>query len=196
MNRTFKTKKEIIPGNNGVYNDKSLKYRPYITKLLKEYFKIHPLSYNNNIERSENFRCKGEQIMLRKIVLLLIVTVGLLAIIGGCKEKSATTTAGYTDVTPAAARDLIDNNPDVVIIDVSPYYSQGHLPGAISYYLADGSLSRAIPSLDKNKTYLVYCHSDSASVEAAEKLVNAGFRKVYRLKGNYRSWVDAGYPVE
>ena len=45
-------------------------------------------------------------------------------------------------------------------------------------------------------TYLVYCHVDSVAIQGAQKLVDAGFMKVYRLAGNYKAWVDAGYPIE
>ena len=103
---------------------------------------------------------------------------------------------GYMDVTPEEAKDLIENNPDLIIIDVSPHYMDGHLPGAVHYYLGDGSLDEAIPTLDKNKEYLVYCHIDSVAIQGAQKLVDAGFKTVYRLEGNYRAWVDAGYPIE
>jgi rhodanese-related sulfurtransferase len=103
-------------------------------------------------------------------------------------------TTGYTDLTPAQAKDLIATEKDLVIIDVSPYYDKGHLPGAISIPLA--TLDAKIPALDKTKTYLVYCHGDGPSISGARKLVDAGFKKVYRLAGNYAAWVAAGYPVE
>jgi rhodanese-related sulfurtransferase len=104
--------------------------------------------------------------------------------------------SGYADVTAIQAKDLIDNNTNIVVIDVSPLYNQGHIPGAINYYIGDGSLDGAIPTLDKEKDYLVYCHTDSASINGAEKLVAVGFNPVYRLEGNYQAWIDAGYDVE
>lgn len=85
---------------------------------------------------------------------------------------------------------------DVVIIDVSPRYDKGHIPNSINHYVGDGSLDKAIPELDKEKTYLVYCHVDSASIPGAQKLIDAGFEKVYRLKDNYPAWLDGGYPIE
>lgn len=102
----------------------------------------------------------------------------------------------YMDVTVEEAKNLIDAKPELIIIDVSPNYARGHLPGAINYYVGDGSLDRAIPDLDKEKEYLVYCHVDSAAILGAQKLIDAGFTKVYRLEGNYKAWVDAGYEVE
>lgn len=109
---------------------------------------------------------------------------------------TAMTEQAYTDVTPEEAKALMESTPDLVIIDVSPMYDKGHIPGAVNYYVGDGSLDNAIAMLDKTKTYLVYCHTDSASIMGATKLTDAGFEKVFRLKGNYSAWVDAGYPVE
>lgn len=102
----------------------------------------------------------------------------------------------YIDVSPEEAKNLIDGNPELILIDVSPHYDQGHLPRAVHYYLGDGSLDAAIPSLDPNGEYLVYCHIDSVAISGAQKLIDAGFTTVYRLEGNYGAWRDAGYPIE
>lgn len=106
------------------------------------------------------------------------------------------TDIGYYDVSPEEANMLIDTVPDLVVVDVSPKYDEGHLPGSINYYVGDGSLDVAIPDLDMDKPYLVYCHVDSAAIAGATKLVEAGFDPVYRLEGNYSAWVAAGYPIE
>jgi len=103
---------------------------------------------------------------------------------------------GYIDVTPEEARKLIESTHGLVIVDVSPLYDKGHIPGAINHYVGDGSLDEAIKTLDKSVPYLVYCHSDSASISGSKKLVAAGFDPVYRIIGNYGAWVAAGYPVE
>ena len=132
---------------------------------------------------------------MRRFILFGILASLLLTIVG-CAQQQEIGQAGYIDVTPAEAKQLIDDNPDLIIIDVSPAYSQGHLPGAVNYYLGDGSLDAAIPTLDKDATYLVYCHVDSVAIQGAQKLVDAGFENVYRLEGNYSAWVDAGYPTE
>ena len=128
---------------------------------------------------------------MRKYVFGIIAVLVLLCITA-CHDKET----GYMDVSPAEARALIDNNPDLIIIDVSPRYDQGHLPGSVNYYVGDGSLDNAIPSLDPEAKYLVYCHFDSASIAGAKKLIDAGFKNVYRLEGNYKAWVDAGYEIE
>lgn len=112
------------------------------------------------------------------------------------EKDEQTTPLSYVDVSPAQAKNLIETKDDLIVIDVSPHYAEGHLPGAVHYYLGDGSLDKAIPSLDKTKPYLVYCHVDSVAIAGAQKLVDAGFMEVYRLEGNYSAWVDAGYEIE
>ena len=130
---------------------------------------------------------------MRFYFLIGLLVLALLTVIGCAQQQAGE--SGYINLTPAEAKDLIDNNPDLIIIDGSPNYAKGHLPGAIKYYLNDGSLDKAIPMLDKNKEYLVYCHLDGQSTLCAQKLVDAGFKNVYRLEG-YWTWVDAGYPIE
>lgn len=130
--------------------------------------------------------------MKRTMSMLIYLIFGSL-ILFGCSTE---TENSYIDLSPMEAKELIDNTKDIIIIDVSPYYAQGHIPGAINYYLGDGSLDEAIPTLDQSKIYLVYCHVDSVSIAGANKLIEAGFENVYRLVGNYSAWVNAGYPVE
>lgn len=112
------------------------------------------------------------------------------------KEESEMKMGKYMDISVEKAKMMIDQNSDLIVIDVSPKYAEGHLPGAVNYYVGDGSLDKAIPSLDKEATYLVYCHVDSASILGSQKLVDAGFENVYRLEGNYSAWTDAGYMTE
>ncbi|MFE3846111.1 rhodanese-like domain-containing protein [Thermoplasmatota archaeon] len=133
--------------------------------------------------------------MKKVITILGFVIIGLI-LITGCIDEQPGGQTGYIDVSAMETKELIDTKPELIIIDVSPNYDNGHIPSAINYYIGDGSLDNVIPSLDKNKEYLVYCHVDSASIGGAKKLVDAGFTMVYRLEGNYQAWIDAGYPIE
>ncbi|MDP2796608.1 MAG: rhodanese-like domain-containing protein [Methanoregula sp.] len=55
---------------------------------------------------------------------------------------------------------------------------------------------KKIPTLDKSRPYFVYCQSDNTSIAGDTKRVHTGFSPIYRLKGNYQSWVSAGYPIQ
>ncbi len=100
----------------------------------------------------------------------------------------------YTDIPPAEAKKLIGENPDLVIIDVGSHVLS-LIPGAIVLPV-EGTLNDAVTTLDPEGQYLVYARYDTASVQGAQKLVDAGFRNVYRLLGNYQAWKAAGYEVE
>lgn len=104
----------------------------------------------------------------------------------------------YMDIKPDEAYEKWLNEEFDLIIDVVglDIYSLGHLPGAVNYVWADGTLNNMIPTLDKNLTYLVYCHTDPPSTASAQAMVNAGFENIYRLEGNFKAWKDAGYPIE
>jgi rhodanese-related sulfurtransferase len=130
------------------------------------------------------------------VILAVLVMIIILSFILFQKENTENNSTGYIDVSATEAKAIIDENPNLIIIDVSPNYAEGHLPGAINYYVGNGSLDEAIPTLDKEATYLVYCHIDSASKAGAQKLVDAGFENVYRLESHYSGWVEAGYEIE
>lgn len=140
---------------------------------------------------------------MKKSILLLVASLGLLA----CSNDSGSNNPeevvgtlhsdGYYEVTVAEAKMLIeDEDQALVVIDVSPHWSEGHLPGALNLSIGSGALDSAISSLDLSKPHLVYCHSDAPARIGANKLLAAGANTVYRLIGNYGAWVEAGYPIE
>jgi rhodanese-related sulfurtransferase len=102
------------------------------------------------------------------------------------------------DIKPDVAYEkLMDEEFDLVIDVVGlDIYDLGHLPGAVNFVWADGTLEEMIASLDVEGTYLVYCHTDPPSTASAQALIDAGITKTYRLEGNYAAWVDEGYPIE
>jgi len=104
----------------------------------------------------------------------------------------------YMDIKPTETYEKYLNNDFDLIIDVVglDIYSLGHLPGAVNYVWADGTLKNKIPDLDPSWTYLVYCHTDPPSTASAQLLVDSGFEHIYRLEGNYAAWKNAGYPIE
>jgi rhodanese-related sulfurtransferase len=182
----------ILPSITAVQHDsiKNIKTSNLIEKLQNINFeefnkkRVDEANILNSFTKELYSKTSGITIIL--FLLLIFMTL----------YKLITQEPGYIDVSAQEAKDLIDTTPDLVIIDVSPFYDGGHIPGAVNYYIGDGSLDDAIPTLDINKPYLVYCHVDSASIGGANKLVDAGFDPVYRLEGNYQAWVDAGYPIE
>lgn len=136
-----------------------------------------------------------------KIIFWAAAIVAICAVCAcGCTDYGGTgdatdgeSFAGYTDMTAEEASSFA-MKASTLVVDVSPIWAQGHIPGAVSMPLA--TLEEELTYLGRDREYLIYCHSDSASIQGAEAFVANGFSPVYRLEGNYAAWTDAGYPVE
>jgi|GEM_PF-2336168 len=104
----------------------------------------------------------------------------------------------FVDIAADEVKSKIEAGDFEAIFDVSPHFSEGHLPGAMNANPSAGGtdLAQLIASFDKTNTYLVYCHADSPAMAGAQLMEDAGFKNVYRLEGNYGAWVNAGYIVE
>lgn len=70
-----------------------------------------------------------------------------------------------------------------IIVDVrtADEYAQGHLEGATLLDLSGGQLADAIPTLDPDAEYLVYCRSGNRSAQAVELMHDAGLTDVTDL---------------
>ena len=104
----------------------------------------------------------------------------------------------FIDIAASVVKSKMDAGDFEAIFDVSPVFNEAHLPGATNARGSAGGtdLSELIEGMDKTKSYLVYCHSDSPAMAGAQLMEDAGFKKVFRLEGNFAAWVDAGYDVE
>jgi len=76
-------------------------------------------------------------------------------------------------------------------------WDEGRLKGAVLVPVTeDGFVEKAKAALDPAKPVLVYCRSGGRSVKAVKELRDAGFTRVYELKGGILAWEAAGKPVE
>ncbi|MBI2980306.1 MAG: rhodanese-like domain-containing protein [Chloroflexi bacterium] len=103
-------------------------------------------------------------------------------------------------ISPQKASTLIQdnrNNPDFVIIDVRTpsEFVDGHIANAIDIDFYATNFWDKINQLDKNKTYLIYCHSGNRSGKAQEMMVELGFQKIYDIGGGIVAWEAAKLPI-
>ncbi len=84
-----------------------------------------------------------------------------------------------------------------VIIDVRTRreYEEGHLKNAVQYSLMNGEFHQKLESLDKNKTYYLYCRSGNRSGQAARIMKQHGFENVYNI-GGFGQLAYAGLEIE
>jgi rhodanese-related sulfurtransferase len=107
---------------------------------------------------------------------------------------------GHTDVTPQEAKNLIDTNTDLIVVDVreeeSEYCSEdltssvppGHIPGALNYPWSSGVLEEKYTELPIAGKILVVCRSGNRSNQAAEFLDSKGYEQIYDMTEGMSAW--------
>ena len=134
--------------------------------------------------------------MNRKVWLTVFVSTCFLSAISLTQFMVSVRASPYTNVSVSTAKDMIDSNPDLVILDVRFLYEyeDGHIKNAI--LIPVGELAGRLDELDKDKETLVYCKSGGRSATASGILDAAGFTSVYNMVGGITAWIDAEYPIE
>ncbi|MFL0682598.1 MAG: rhodanese-like domain-containing protein [Algoriphagus aquaeductus] len=74
--------------------------------------------------------------------------------------------------------------------------AEGHLAGSVNINFLGDNFANEIQTLDKKKTYLLYCRSGSRTRRAADLMQKSGFKHVYMLEGGITAWNAAGKPTE
>ncbi|MFI5134410.1 MAG: rhodanese-like domain-containing protein [Chitinophagales bacterium] len=105
--------------------------------------------------------------------------------LAACSQQST----GYQNVDNAKFATLM-NTPNTVILDVRTpeEYQQGHIPHATLINFHDQNFSQRLDSLDKSKTYLVYCAAGGRSSQASSLLEKKGFKNIYNLEHGFSQW--------
>jgi len=141
----------------------------------------------------------------RTWVFAILVAAGLSALAAGhgCTVIPADgQTNQYTSVTAAEAQDLIQahaDDPNFVILDVRTpaEFAAGHIADAINIDVNANSPSfaNAVSSLEKSRSYLVYCGSQHRSPAAISIMQQQGFASLYEITGGLAQWQAAGLPL-
>lgn len=84
----------------------------------------------------------------------------------------------------------------VVDVRTPEEVAEGHLPGSININFLGENFAQEIETLNKKKTYLLYCKSGNRTRKAADLMEKAGFKHVYMLDGGITAWNAAGKPTE
>ncbi len=96
----------------------------------------------------------------------------------------------YSDISPAQAKEKIDNGKNVLILDVRTReeFLEGHIKGAVN--IPVNEVEKRLDELKKykNSEIIVYCRSGRRSKIASEILVKNGFKRVYNLSGGIIEW--------
>lgn len=129
---------------------------------------------------------------------ILVCTVFILTLVAAATTfAQSTLSSGPVDLTPQEAAQLLQENPDIVILDVrTPVeFYVSHIENAININYYSFSFKSKIKKLDPNKTYLVHCQTGVRSGKTIPIMVEAGFTRVYHLTDGFKAWKDASLPT-
>jgi rhodanese-related sulfurtransferase len=123
-----------------------------------------------------------------KKLFAIMASVLLLA---GCSSSSST-----VDLTVSEFSSKV-TEAGIITLDVRTpgEFNEGHIEGAQLIDFQSGNFESEIATLDKSKTYAVYCRSGSRSGQAVKIMSDAGFTNLYNLDGGVIDWANAGLPL-
>lgn len=101
------------------------------------------------------------------------------------------------DISPEEFKNKFEKDRGV-IIDVRTHgeYSEGHLKEAdLQHDYLNGEFQKQLGSMDRHKTYYLYCRSGNRSGKAARIMKMQGFENVYNV-GGYENLANAGFETE
>ena len=126
---------------------------------------------------------------MQQLCLLAAIICFGMAAIKFCTARMKPNTAparpkSSADLTAEEAKERMEENPNVILLDVRTQeeFDEGHIPGAVC--LPNEFITAEMPfPFEEDAEILVYCRSGRRSAEAASKLRDMGFTKVFDFGG-------------
>lgn len=102
------------------------------------------------------------------------------------------------EISADEVKQKLDNDEDFTLLDVREQdeWQSAHIAGA--RYLGKGVIERDIEEKvpDQDEEIVLYCGGGYRSALAADNLKKMGYRDVKSLEGGFRTWTEAGLPIE
>lgn len=122
--------------------------------------------------------------MKSKLIISIFISVTLLN-----QLSKAQDTTGSAISPQEFRKQMKKKNTGVVDVRTNEEHKTGFIGKAINYNVMDSvAFVNSISSLDKNKKYLLYCHSGRRSGKALVIMKNMGFLNVQHLQGGITGW--------
>lgn len=130
----------------------------------------------------------GNHLALSALFVILLVAVIV--------TQLMTLLRKYKELTPASLT-LLMNRENPLLVDISPRdsYEKGHIPGAKHVLMSQFDPESKDLAKAKDLPVVVICRSGQTAQGAAQRLVKAGFQRVYFLGGGMGAWTQAQLPV-
>lgn len=94
---------------------------------------------------------------------------------------------GYTKLKPRNAKPIMDEKCYILEVSIPDYYHEMHIPNAISIPLEVLEEEISKLNIEKDETILVYSRGEERCNQAAQILVDLGYKDVYSF-GSIMNW--------
>ena len=127
---------------------------------------------------------------MRRVVFVFLLLITLVSCIDQRSEE--------VKVISAEEMQSLLEADEVQLVDVRTpeEFSLGHIDDAQNIDYFSPTFDEDIKNLDKSKPVILYCKSGGRSAKCAEKMVEAGFVKIYDLEGGISKWEHKGYEIK
>ena len=136
----------------------------------------------------------------RKVLVIYVVAIVLALAVAYYYEQQSydgqLQDLSYGDIYVERARNLIETQADLVIVDVRTpgEYEAVHIEGSINLCVTCDQ-EELLNSLDPNDEILLYCRTGRRSANAMRILSENGYYRVYNMIGGIEAWTEVGYAV-
>ncbi|WP_159021588.1 rhodanese-like domain-containing protein [Formosa sp. L2A11] len=106
--------------------------------------------------------------------------------------------AGVIEVVSAEEMQSLLSLDDVQLVDLrseEDRFKQGYIINSQHVDYNSATFEQDIKDLDKTKPVALYCNSGKRSAECAQKLKDAGFVKIFDLRGGISEWKHKGKDI-
>ena len=129
---------------------------------------------------------------MKNLSLIIVFLLALNSL--GCKNE------GDSEIKEVTTEEMqaILKMDEVQLVDVRTpeEFSEGYIKNAQNIDFNSPTFDQDILKLNKDKPVILYCHSGGRSAKCAQKLKDAGFKKIYDLKGGISKWKHEGLAIE
>jgi len=121
-----------------------------------------------------------------KNLLLFII------LFGSCNQNK------NLNIQPDKVYDLLSNSKNTILLDVRTEEEviENKIINSLNIDFYSDNFKISILSLDKSKTYYVYCRSGRRSLNTVEFMRENGFSKSYNVDGGIIKWTDLKLPLK
>jgi phage shock protein E len=110
----------------------------------------------------------------------LILTFVVLMFLFGCS-----TALSAKKISAQQGRSLLESDSSIILLDVRTVaeYKEIRIPGALLIPLDTLKVQSSVLLSDKEATIVIYCRSGNRSKEAADMLIDLGYKNIYDMGG-------------